>query len=113
MSNAISELKARYCRSILCTAALGPDETAHRLVDALTTERPTSGTSPDIAEAERAALSAIETLAHQLHGRSVAYVSGEWTRANDAVRRWVDLAERRKPEQPISMPIPFSRHRTT
>ncbi|WP_441228073.1 hypothetical protein AB7813_08965 [Tardiphaga sp. 20_F10_N6_6] len=58
-----SLIKARYCRSILKVAAISTDSEARGLLEGLATEQPTSNTSAAMAEAERAALSAIRDLA--------------------------------------------------
>lgn len=87
MTNAISLLKANYCRSIVRTASIGTDNETRRLIDGLTTESPTPDTSPDVAEAERSALAAIRDLADQLNGRSRRGM--EWTKAGRAIERWI------------------------
>jgi hypothetical protein len=91
MSNAISELKARYCRSVLRTAATGADHEARHLINALATERPTADTRPDVAGAERAALAAITALATHLQNRSIAFAAAEWSAAEHAVLHWIAM----------------------
>jgi hypothetical protein len=92
MSNANSLLKANYCRAIMKAANHGPDSEARRLVDGLTTEVTTPGTTPQAAEAEREALLAIHALSQHLHGRMRATSGLEWTRATLAIDRWVEVA---------------------
>lgn len=91
MSNAISLLKANYCRSIIRTASIGTEDEARRFIEGLLTEPPTPGTSPEVAEAEAAAFAAIANLASHVAGRTP--LSGiEWTKASRAVERWIALA---------------------
>lgn len=89
MSNAISLLKANYCRSILRTASIGTDSETRRLIDGLATERPTPDTSPVVAEAEQAAITAIRELADHLTGNSASSAGMQWTRAGRAIEQWI------------------------
>jgi hypothetical protein len=89
MTDAISMLKANYCRSIMRTASIGTDIETRRLIDGLTTERPTPDTSLVVAEAEKAALTAIKELADQLNGSSIGSAGMQWTRAGRAIERWI------------------------
>lgn len=92
MSDDTSLVKARYCRSILKTATHCADLEARRLLDALATEPATSGASPTVEAAERAALSALRALADHSRGKSIAFGSGEWTRAQQSVENWIRAA---------------------
>lgn len=92
MSNGISLLKARYCLSVMGAASGSSDEQARHLIDCLTTESPTGGTSRAVAEAEADAYEAIHRLSQRMADRSMAAVSGEWDRAKQAVLRWIQAA---------------------
>ncbi|WP_092147049.1 hypothetical protein [Bradyrhizobium sp. NFR13] len=94
MSDDQSLIKARYCRSILKVAAISTDQEARGLLEGLATEQPTPNTSPAMAEAERAALSAIRDLAGYQHGRSVPQSSSEWMRAARAVQLWLNVNDK-------------------
>lgn len=59
------------CRSILKVATIGTDHVARILLRGLATEQPTPDASKAMAEAERAALTAIRDFAGYQHGRSV------------------------------------------
>jgi hypothetical protein len=86
MSDDQSLIKARYCRSILKVAAISTEQEARILLNGLATEQLTPNTSPAMAEAERAALTAIRDLAGYQHGRSVPQNSSEWMRAARAIQ---------------------------
>lgn len=92
MSNAISHLKARYCRSIMNTASNSPELEARQLIDGLTTELPTSGASPAVAAAERDAYACIHALADRLTAVTISAAALEWTKARKAVLRWIDTS---------------------
>lgn len=92
MSNAISHLKARYCRAIMTTASNSPEFEARHLIDSLATERPTPGASPDVAAAEQAAYDCIHTLADRLTSASVSGTALEWAKARKAVLLWVEAS---------------------
>ena len=92
MSNAISHLKARYCRSIMNTASISPDTEARHLIDALTTERPTANVSPAVATAERDAYQCFHTLSDRLTGTTMSAAALEWARARKAILRWIDIS---------------------
>lgn len=92
MSDAISLLKANYCRSIMRTASIGSDIEARRLIDGLTTETATPGTTAEVAEAEKQALLAIHALAEHIHGQGARVTGVEWTKASLAIDRWVEAA---------------------
>jgi len=61
------------------------------LLESLATEQPTPHTSAPMAEAERAALTAIRDLAGYHHGRSVPQSSSEWMRAARAIQFWLNV----------------------
>ncbi|WP_441255909.1 hypothetical protein [Tardiphaga sp. 285_C5_N1_2] len=90
MSDDQSLIKARYCRSILKVAAISTDQEARGLLESLATEQPTPNASAAMAEAERAALSAIRELAGSQHGRSKSQSSSEWMRAARAIQLWLN-----------------------
>jgi hypothetical protein len=92
MSDEISLLKARYCRSVMATAAISPDAEARHLIGTLTTEAATVCVSPRVAQSEISALMAIRNLADQIHGRSLSSASSEWTRARTSVENWIGAA---------------------
>lgn len=92
MSDPISLLKARYCRSIMKTASILDDSQARRLIAALTTEVPTPETSPQVGIAERDALASIICLSDRLQNRTVASAASEWQTASDAILRWISAA---------------------
>jgi hypothetical protein len=92
MSDEISYLKARYCRSVLTTANISSLEEARHLVRCLTSEPLTSDTSREVQIAERDALAAILTLHERFETRSAAAVAGDWKNASDAVLRWMHAA---------------------
>lgn len=94
MSNHISYLKARYCRSVMTTAANGSDDGARHLITCLTTEIPTTGTSSLVYAAERDALAAIAVLSDRMLSRTVAAAVVEWRHASEAILRWVNTADR-------------------
>jgi hypothetical protein len=73
------------------TASTGSDAETRRLIDGLTSEVPTDGTSQDVADAERSALSAIRKLADQVNGQNDAG-RAEWTRTGRAIERWIVAA---------------------
>jgi hypothetical protein len=89
MSNASSLLKANYCRSIMKTASFATAAEAIRLIDALATELPTQEITPEVAQAEAAALRAINVLADHLSGRTAVIGGLEWTKTGRAVERWI------------------------
>jgi hypothetical protein len=91
MSDEQSLIKARYCRSILKVAAISTEQEARILLNGLATEQVTTDTSAAIAEAERAALTAIRDLARYQHGRSVPQSSSEWMRAARAIQLWLNV----------------------
>jgi plasmid stability protein len=86
-----SLIKARYCRSILKVAAISTEHEARILLNGLSTEQVTTNTSAAMAEAERAALTAIRDLAGYQHGRSVPQTSSEWMRAARAIQLWLNV----------------------
>ncbi|NUU40386.1 hypothetical protein [Tardiphaga robiniae] len=86
-----SLVKARYSRSILKVAAISTDQEARILLNGLATEQITANTSSPMAEAERAALTAIRDLAGYQLGRSVPQSSSEWMRAARAVQLWLNV----------------------
>jgi hypothetical protein len=90
MSNAISHLKARYCRSIMNTASISPEIEARHLIDGLATELPTSGASPAVAAAERDAYECIHALADRLTAATISGAALEWAKARKAVLRWIE-----------------------
>lgn len=92
MSNAISYLKARYCRSVMNTAAISPETEARHLIDALTTERPTIDVSPAVAAAEHDAYESFQALADRLTTATMSVAAVEWARARKAVLRWIDVS---------------------
>lgn len=92
MSNAISHLKARYCRSIMNTASISPEMEARHLIDRLTTELPTSGASPAVATAERDAYACIHVLADRLTAATISGAALEWTKARKAVLHWIETS---------------------
>lgn len=92
MSDGISLLKARYCRSILKTASIASDQEARRLIGGLTTERQTDGTTESVASAEKLALSAIDGLAKQLQAKRGGFAPTDWSRAEQAVESWLRAA---------------------
>lgn len=89
MSDSTSLLKARYCRSVLTTAATCPDDDAKRLVDCLATEFLTPSTSQNVKIAERNALAALYTLSERIRDRSVSSAAGDWKTASDAISGWI------------------------
>ncbi|MGM4929699.1 hypothetical protein [Tardiphaga sp. 619_E2_N8_5] len=88
-----SLIKARYYRSILKVAAISTEQEARSLLNGLATEQPTPNMSPAMAEAERAALSAIRELAGYHHGRTVPQSSSEWMRAARAIQLWLTVPD--------------------
>lgn len=92
MTDDQSLIKARYCRSILKVAAISTDSEARMLLQNLTTETPTPSVSAPMAEAERAALSAIRDLAGYHHSRSIPQSSTEWMRAARAIQAWLNVS---------------------
>lgn len=92
MSDKISYLKARYCRSVLATATISSLEEARHLVLCLTSEPLTPDTSREVHIAERDALASVLTLHERFDTRSAAAVAGEWKSANDAILRWLHAA---------------------
>jgi hypothetical protein len=94
MSNAISHLKARYCRSIMNTASTSPEMDARHLIDGLTTELPTSGASPAVAvaAAEQDAYACIHVLADRLTVATMSGAALEWVKARKAVLRWIEAS---------------------
>lgn len=92
MSNAISLLKANYCRAIMRTAEIGTESEARRMVDGLTTETSTPDTTPAVSQAEREALLAIHDLAEHLHIRGGSVRGHEWNRATQSIAAWVKAA---------------------
>lgn len=92
MSNAISHLKARYCRSIMNTASISPDAEARRLIDGLTTELLTKDASPAVAAAEQAAHACVSVLADRLISTTMSGAALEWARTRKAVLHWIDVS---------------------
>lgn len=93
MSDYISFLKARYCMAVLRTATISSLDESRHLVECLSSEFPTPGTSRAVQIAERNALASILTLQERFADRSFASVTGEWKAATDAVLSWIDVAE--------------------
>lgn len=92
MSNAISHLKARYCRSIMNTASISPEMEARHLIDGLATELPTSGVSSAVAAAEQDAYACIHVLADRLTAATISGAALEWAKARKAVLRWIEAS---------------------
>ncbi len=63
MNDRESLIKAHYCKSILNVASVSTDQEARGLMEGVTNEQSTPNTSGRMAEAERAALTAIRQLA--------------------------------------------------
>jgi hypothetical protein len=93
MSNAISHLKARYCRSIMNTASISPEAEARHLIDGLTTELPTSDTSPAVAAAEQEAYNCLRALADRLTSTTMSGAALELAKTRKAILRWMDASE--------------------
>lgn len=92
MPDRVSYLKARYCRAILKTALNSRDDDARRLIYCLATEKPTISASPEISSAEHAALAELTKLARRIDERGVAALATHWRETNDAIERWIDVA---------------------
>jgi hypothetical protein len=78
--------------AVLRTATISPLDEARHLVECLSSEFPTQGTSRAVQIAERNALASILTLHERFAERSFASVTGDWKSAADAVLSWVDAA---------------------
>lgn len=92
MSNAISHLKARYCRSIMNTASISAELEARRLIDALATELPTPGASPAVTAAEHAAYDCIHALADRMVSATISGAALEWSRARKSILHWIEAS---------------------
>lgn len=92
MSDHLSLLKARFCRAVLVTAERSSLVEARRLIEALSSEPLTSGTTRVVATAERDALAAILLLSERFNDRTAAIVQREWQVATIAVLRWIQSA---------------------
>jgi hypothetical protein len=92
MNDRESLIKAHYCKSILNVASISTDQEARGLMDGVTTEQSTPNTSGPMAEAERAALTAIRDLA--VHRRDSILPQSAMTRAMQAVEFWLSVHHR-------------------
>jgi alpha-D-ribose 1-methylphosphonate 5-triphosphate synthase subunit PhnH len=89
MQNDLSLLKARYCRSVMRTAADASDDEAHRMIRSLASETATPGVTHEVDRAEQAAFEAFRILASRCAGRRMSSVTVEWLNAERAVSNWL------------------------
>jgi hypothetical protein len=92
MSNAVSLLKANYCRSIMRTASISNAAEAGRLIFGLTTECRTPDVRADVADAEAASLAIIFSLSDKFAERAAVVGGTEWERASRAIEHWIATA---------------------
>jgi hypothetical protein len=91
MNDRESLIKAHYCRSILKVASISTDREARGLTEGVTTAQSTANTSGPMAEAERAALTAIRELAGHRRDSTLPKNSIPWTRAMQAIELWLNV----------------------
>jgi hypothetical protein len=84
--------KANFVRTVLRVARSADIQTAIRLLEALTTERPHSKTNADIAAAHLEATRAIAELADALRNGSAS--ENRWTAAMAAAEAWRQMVDR-------------------
>jgi hypothetical protein len=87
-----SFIKARYCRVVLKTVSISPEQDARKLLLGLATEHPTLGTSPAVASAEAAALDALSEVGRKVAAGDLRVTAIDLTQARQTVQRWIEVA---------------------